>query len=76
MVLVRIPGDLPMIVGNVAAGGVTMMDVVLGGAMGLVLAGLLTGQPKPKKIKITSKIVEEPAVEVVEAKSAKGSKKK
>ncbi len=53
-----------------------MMDVVLGGAMGLVLAVLLTGQPKPKKIKVTSKVVEEPVIEVVEAKSAKGAKKK
>lgn len=56
-----------------------MMDVVLGGAMGLVLAVLLTSPPKQKKVKVTSKVVEEPSVEVVEvvdAKPAKGAKKK
>ena len=54
-----------------------MMDVVLGGAMGLVLALLLTSPPRPKKVKVvTSKVVEEPTVEVVEAKPTKGAKRK
>lgn len=53
-----------------------MMDVVLGGAMGLVLALLLTSPPKQKKVKVTSKVVEESAIEAVGAKPAKGAKKK
>lgn len=37
-----------------------MMDVILGGSMGLVLAVLLTSPPRPKKVKVvTSKVVED-----------------
>ena len=43
-----------------AHGGVAMMDVILGGSMGFVLAVLLTSPPRPKKVKVvTSKIVED-----------------
>lgn len=51
-----------------------MMDVVLGGAMGLLLAVVLTSPPKPKKVKaVTAKVVEDAEAE---AKPAKGDKKK
>lgn len=54
---------------------VEMMDVVLGGAMGLALAVLLTNPPKPKVRAVTAKVVEEPAEPDAKAK-AKGAKKK
>lgn len=56
---------------------VEMMDVVLGGAMGLVLAVLLTNPPKPKVRAVTAKVVEEQAEPEPDAKAkAKGAKKK
>ncbi|MGE3856007.1 MAG: hypothetical protein AB7G21_03480 [Dehalococcoidia bacterium] len=52
-----------------------MMDVVLGGGMGLVLALLLTSPPKPKKVRaVTAKVVEDAAE--AETPPAKGDKKK
>ena len=54
---------------------VAMMDVVLGGAMGLVLAVLLTNPSKLKVRIVTSKVVEEKAEPAPDAK-AKGAKKK
>ena len=54
-----------------------MMDVVLGGAMGLVLAILLNNPPKPKKVRaVTSKVVEDVPEPEAAAKPAKGDKKK
>lgn len=51
-----------------------MMDVVLGGAMGLLLAVVLTSPPKPKKGKaLTAKVVEDAPAG---AKPAKGDRKK
>lgn len=52
-----------------------MMDVVLGGAMGLVLAVLLTNPPKPKVRAVTAKVVEEKTDPAPDPK-AKGAKKK
>jgi len=53
-----------------------MMDVVLGGAMGLVLAILLNNPPKPKKVRaVTSKVVEDTPEAEAAAKPAKGDKK-
>lgn len=50
-----------------------MMDVVLGGAMGLLLAVVLSSPPKPKKVKaLTATVVED----APESKPAKGEKKK
>ena len=51
-----------------------MMDVVLGGAMGLVLAVLLNNPPKPKPVKVTATVVEDPAPKA--EKPARGAKKK
>jgi hypothetical protein len=53
-----------------------MMDVVLGGAMGLVLAILLTNPRKPKVRAVTAKVVEEKASVSEPDPKAKGSKKK
>jgi hypothetical protein len=55
---------------------VAMMDVVLGGAMGLVLAVLLTNPPRPKVRAVTAKVVEETPAEAVDPKAAKAAKKK
>ena len=55
---------------------IEMMDVVLGGAMGLVLAVLLTNPPRPKVRAVTAKVVEEPVEEKEDPKAAKAAKKK
>ena len=53
-----------------------MMDVVLGGAMGLVLAVLLTNPSKPKVRAVTSKVVENAPEAKPDAKDARAAKKK
>lgn len=53
-----------------------MMDVVLGGAMGLVLAVLLTNPPRPKVRAVTAKVVENVAEEPVDPKAKPAKKKK
>ena len=47
-----------------------MMDIVLGGGMGLLLALLLTNPPRPKVRAVTSKVVED----APDAKPATGEK--
>lgn len=49
-----------------------MMDVVLAGAMGFVLAVVLSSPPRPKVKAVTAKVVEETVVP--DPKAAKGTK--
>ncbi len=53
-----------------------MMDVVLGGAMGLVLAVLLTNPPRPKVRAVTAKVVENATEETPDPKAKPAKKKK